>query len=875
MLYCFSLKSLFQTHKHPTNQDRVVIPVVNGHGVIVGFELMSHRGPLATVSSYLLATSAIACLSLLALATCGKDSPTRTTPTPQPPTPQPPTPQPPTPPQPARITISPSSVNLVAIGQTIQLSATVYDSANAQIPGAEVAWSSTDPAVVTVSTQGLVTAVGNGTAQISARSGNIASSIAATVSQAPSHITVEPSTVLIGTGETVQLQATVLDPTGHTISDPVIIWRSNDTSVATVTDKGLVTGVKRGTTTIFARSGIFYFRVRVNVGATVSRDRKALIALYHSTNGPNWIESTNWLSDLPINTWHGVGANHLGEIHTLNLNANNLQGNIPPEIGQLQDLWNLHLNNNRLTGNIPPEIGQLLEMNWLSLENNQLTGNIPPEIGKLFKLHTLSLGNNQLTGDIPTEIGQLRDLRNLNLGNNRLTGDIPTEIGRLRNLLTLDLGNNRLTGNIPNEIGQLQKLTFLILGDNLGLTGPLPEALTTLADLETLYLHNTQICTPHKSQYVAWLEGISYRSGGPHCPSPQRDALIALYDQTDGPNWTNSTNWQSLEPLDRWYGITVDVEGQVTGLVLENNNMTGAVPSQLSDLSHLKTLDLSFNAGLTGTIPVSVSRLDLEELKLDGTEICAPPNAEFQKWLTDIPQHAVANCIDIRPDYYVLTRLYHSTNGKNWTNSTNWLSDAPLNTWFGVQTNSREEVTGLDLKESNLVGAIPSEIGQLKNLTLLNLGLNQLTGIVPSEISGLESITHLYLHSNRLTGGIPSEIGELKNLREFRLDQNRLSGSIPPEIGDLLELRDLRLRGNLLSGSIPPEIGRLHELTNLVLSDNRLTGDIPPGVWGLQNLKALVLRGDAYSRDSGNQLTGVIPPEVAQLANLIDLGTGV
>ena len=561
----------------------------------------------------------------------------------------------------------------------------------------------------------------------------------------------------------------------------------------------------------------------------------------------------------------------LQELTSLGLYNNQLTGNIPTEIGQLQELTSLGLYNNQLTENIPSEIGQLQELTSLSLSDNQLTGNIPSEIGQLQKLTSLGLYNNQLTENIPTEIGQLQELTYLGLYNNQLTGNIPTEIGQLNELTRLDLSNNQLTGNIPTEIGQLQELTELFLGYNSGLTGPLSVELIMLSNLEFFYIHNTQICIPQTSQYLAWFEGIRNRSGGLYCPAPHRDALIALYDRTDGPNWTNSTNWKSLYPLDQWYGITVDGEGQVTGLSLENNNLNGAVPHHLSDLSNLKILNLSFNPGLTGIVPASVTRLDLEELELDGTLVCAPADTEFQQWLADIPQRTVTNCTDLRPDYYALARLYFNTTGQNWTNNTNWLSDRPLNTWFGVQTNSSEEVTGLDLKENNLAGAIPTEIGDLLELRELRLGDNQLTGNIPSEIGQLQKLDILYLYGNQLSGSIPQEIGQLQELRLLDLGNNQLTGNTPTEIGQLQKLDILYLYGNQLSGSIPQEIGQLQELRLLDLSDNRLAGDLPPEIWRLQNLRALVISGDAYNRDSGNKLSGVIPPEIAQLENLENL----
>ena len=883
----------------------------------------------------------VACLlSLVMLAKCGKDSSTQPgtpgQPTPPPTSPPPTSPPPPTTSQPARIDVSPSSANFTAVGQTVQFMATVFDNNDALLTSAAVSWSSDDTEVVTVSAQGLATAMGNGMATITARSGNVSRDASVSVLDVSAQ-----RQALITIGRALKV---VLPGWGSAL--PLNEWLGVRTNtLGQVTGLELIRGMNLGTRkpippeigqlTQLEELKLYNSYVFGPLPQTMTRlanlkmldleftkvcvpptsafqawlngipektgvsticganpDRDALIALYNETGGPGWSKNANWLSDLPLSTWYGVQTNFEEEVTLLELSENNLQGEIPSEIGQLQKLTYLSFHNNQLIGEIPSEIGQLMLLTVLRLSNNQLTGKIPIEIGQLQILGDLSFHNNQLTGNIPSEIGQLRELKNLELGNNRLsgktpteigqlqnlthlhlnnnqlTGEIPSEIGQLRELTVLGLGNNKLTGNLPDRIGQLSKLMYLILEDNPGLSGNLPEAIIALANLETLYLHNTQICIPHTSQYVTWFNGIPYRTGGPRCPSPQRDALIALFDQTDGPNWTDSTNWKSLEPLDRWRGITVDGEGQVTELILENNNMIGAVPGQLGDLSKLKTLDLSFNAGLTGTIPVSVSRLNLETLNLDGTQVCAPPAAEIQQWLTEISRLTVANCTDIRPDYYVLTRLYHATNGKSWTNSTNWLSDAPLDTWFGVRSNSSEEVTELDLKENNLVGAIPFEIGQLKNLTLLDLGLNQLTGNVPPEISGLADITHLYLHANRLTGNIPSEIGQLRNLRELRLDQNRFAGSIPPEIGDLQELGHIWLNGNQLTGVIPSEIGQLHKLTNLDLSANRLTGEIPPEIWRLQRLRALVIRGDGYNQNTGNRLTGVIPPTIAQLENL-------
>jgi Leucine-rich repeat (LRR) protein len=91
----------------------------------------------------------------------------------------------------------------------------------------------------------------------------------------------------------------------------------------------------------------------------------------------------------------------------------------------------------------------------------------------------------------------------------------------------------------------------------------------------------------------------------------------------------------------------------------------------------------------------------------------------------------------------------------------------------------------------------------------------------------------LYLHNNQLTGSIPSEIGNLTNLTYLWLSNNQLTDSIPPEIGSLVNLTWLYLSTNQLTGSIPPEIGNLTNLTSLRLNDNQLTGEIPESICDL------------------------------------------
>ena len=224
-------------------------------------------------------------------------------------------------------------------------------------------------------------------------------------------------------------------------------------------------------------------------GGSVASDRAALVALYNATEGASWITSTNWLSDRPLNEWHGVTTNSVGRVAGLVLVNNQLTGPIPTKLGALTNLQTLDLRYNELAGPIPAELGALTNLGLLWLSSNQLTGPIPDGLGDLSNLETLRLWGNQLTGPIPAWLGDLSNLVSLSLWSNELTGPIAAELGNLMNLRVLFLFNNQLTGSIPAELGDLAKLESLWLSGN-ALTGCVPVGLRDVAsnDLGELQL---------------------------------------------------------------------------------------------------------------------------------------------------------------------------------------------------------------------------------------------------------------------------------------------------------------------------------------------------------------------------------------------------
>ena len=211
-----------------------------------------------------------------------------------------------------------------------------------------------------------------------------------------------------------------------------------------------------------------------------------------------------------------------------------------------------------------------------------------------------------------------------------------------------------------------------------------------------------------------------------------------------------------------------------------------------------------------------------------------------------------------------LSALFLSTNGFSWHNNSGWsISRTPtlsqLAQWNGVQV-SQDWLVGLTLRNNNLIGTLPAELGDLSNLLGLNLSDNSISGGIPRELGDLLLLRELWLDHNGLSGAIPVELGGLPRLQVLLLQNNSLSGPIPDALGNLSELAILALSSNSLSGEIPKALGELSKLEWLVLHINSLTGAIPIEIANLSKLEWLSL--------SSNNLSGAIPPELATLSRL-------
>src|ERR1044071_1110571 len=193
--------------------------------------------------------------------------------------------------------------------------------------------------------------------------------------------------------------------------------------------------------------------------AVPAAQRDALVALYQSTNGPNWVGKLNWLGAPGTEcTWYGVSCDD-GEqnIAGIELTFNDLTGTLPAAIGSLKGLRTLNLSDNHLSGAIPPEIGQLSELQSLYLGGNELTGHLPDAIGNLKKVEYVAINENKLDGSLPSTIGGMSALINIDLGGNAFTGSIPSSVGNLANATRMPLAGNQLTGPGPQHFARVHQ----------------------------------------------------------------------------------------------------------------------------------------------------------------------------------------------------------------------------------------------------------------------------------------------------------------------------------------------------------------------------------------------------------------------------------
>ncbi|XP_038699726.1 receptor-like protein 9a [Tripterygium wilfordii] len=581
----------------------------------------------------------------------------------------------------------------------------------------------------------------------------------------------------------------------------------------------------------------------------------SLNSLYLSVNGMGRTLNSNGLESL----WR------LSNLELLDLSYNQFNNSMMSSLRGLSSLKVLYLGWNQLSGIIDMEdLINLANLNTLEMIGNEITG------FRSFKgdLEFLDLTRNRFNNNVFASLNGLSRLKFLNLSQNQLTGSIHLkELACLRNLEELQLNGNKIEEIVgPQDKTTLNKLKVLGLAylqpNGKGVVLKSLGGLSTLKkiDLRENILNETnafqdlfnlsrleELFLDHSSLHKDFLRG--------HVGSST--SLKVLHLSSCGLKGTlPDRGWCDLKNLE--------------DLNLSDNELEGALPPCMANLSSIHILDLSHNQ-LTGNIastPIpnfkSIESLSLgynhfqvslkpfanhSSLKTfqanDGNELI--DQAASHPWTPKFQLEVLklSNCITKNSNASFLNFLYHQFNLRyldlssskfggafpSWLFDNNtrlqqiYLMDNSFLGPFQLPSHPNLKVYVIDISHNKLGVRFSSNISFVfPNLVLLNISKNSFQGTIPPNLGDIKSLEFLDLSNNQLSGEIKDQFSNTP-LQLIRLSNNNFSGFIP-NLFDPVSLSFLLLDGNNFVGELS-DLSSLMGLVSLDISRNSLSGRVP------------------------------------------------
>ncbi len=456
---------------------------------------------------------------------------------------------------------------------------------------------------------------------------------------------------------------------------------------------------------------------------------------YGNTGGSWWANNTNWLdtTNHSVADWYGITVenNHVTKIE---LSNNNLQEAIFGTRFLLPELKILDLSGNLIDDANFGNLDSLSNLEVLKIENNKFIFKHIKDISFLPYYNNFS-GNFTYSPQAKIDVAEEISVKK---------GDI----------IEMSVSPRYLSAN---DIFQWYKDDIALIGE----TSPSfdkTNAVTEDAGTYYLKITNSDISGLTLQSFDKVVTVTDFVAG---VPRKEYEALVEIYNSLDGDNWKNNDYWLDTinHHINDWYGVKVE-GGHVTTLLLSNNNLVGAIPNIIGNLSGLQSLYLWYN-NINGNIPAEIGNLtNLTSLDLN--------------------------------------------------NNNNISGSIPK------ELGNLSKLEYLDLSGNNLSGSVPKELGNLDKLQVLYLSFNRISGLLPREIGNLSELRYFKINHNTIQGPLPAELSQLNKLETLHINANwigkivdenipREARQIPNILGEMDSLKNLRIGQNyLLFNDIEP-----------------------------------------------------------------------
>ncbi|WJX10379.1 hypothetical protein P8452_01113 [Trifolium repens] len=398
----------------------------------------------------------------------------------------------------------------------------------------------------------------------------------------------------------------------------------------------------------------------------------------------NKISGVNW-SDKDFCNWDTVLCNNGRRVTSIVIPQNlNVHGSLPQELVQLTELTTFQCTGNSLSGNVPYMPNSLQK---LSIDSNKFTSMPIDFFNNMTNLIEVRIGYNPFSQwQIPSGLKNCLSLQTFSAVNVSFFGQIPDFFGQenFPSLNFLGLSFNSLEGNLPNSLSSSTSLQTLWVNGQMSknkLNGTL-SVLQSMTSLQQIWVHGNLFTGPI-------------------------------------PDFTN---------FDRLFDVS-----------LRDNQLTGVVPSSLTNLTSLKIVNLT-NNNLQGSPPMFPNGVHVDMDLVKGTN-------SFCTKVVGEPCSPLVNALlsVVQPFGYPL-KLVQSWQGNSPCNGSSW-------EWIGC---SGGNVSAIHFQNKSLSGSISPSFASLSSVTELILANNNLTGTIPKELASMPALKLLDVSNNSLYGQIPS-----------------------------------------------------------------------------------------------------------------------